>query len=111
MGKEAKITGNEGEERAVVYLIKHGYEIVERNFYAKFGEIDIIAKKDGTIHFFEVKTSSRYEPIFAITPAKMQKIYKAIEYYLMKNNITLPYQVDAILVKNSQIELVENISI
>lgn len=43
--------GNEAEDKASSYLQKEGYAILERNFHSKFGEIDIIAKKENILHF------------------------------------------------------------
>ncbi len=51
--------GRRGEILACMYLIKQGFAISERNYTQKSGEIDIIAFKDGKIHFCEVKTVSR----------------------------------------------------
>ena len=51
-----KETGNAGEDKAASYLIKKGYEIIQRNYRTRRGEIDIIAKKDELLVFVEVKT-------------------------------------------------------
>ena len=51
-----KIKGNDGEDRATSFLIKNGYVIIDRNWRTKYGEIDIIAFKNDTIVFIEVKT-------------------------------------------------------
>lgn len=51
-----KQRGDEGEARAADYLILNGYEIIERNWRTKSGEIDIICKKGEVIVFVEVKT-------------------------------------------------------
>ena len=48
--------GADGEGIAADYLHARGYEIVERNFRCKVGEIDIVARRGGTIVFCEVKT-------------------------------------------------------
>lgn len=48
--------GAAGEQLAAEHLIRRGYEIVERNFRTRFGELDIIALTDRTIVFVEVKT-------------------------------------------------------
>ena len=53
-----KYTGNKGEEMAAAYLIKNGYNIVERNWRFKHWEVDIIASKGNCLHFFEIKTRS-----------------------------------------------------
>ncbi|WP_281169402.1 YraN family protein [Sulfurospirillum arcachonense] len=98
------------ENKAVEYLSKNGYSIVETNFYSRFGEIDIIAKKDNILHFFEVKYSKDYDPLTRITPKKLAKIIKTVDYYMYKKNIDSDYQVDALLVNEKLIEIVENIS-
>ena len=51
-----KLTGNEGENRAASYLEAKGFEIIERNWRTNRGEIDIIAFKNDTLVFVEVKT-------------------------------------------------------
>jgi len=102
--------GLEAEERVVVYLKQKGYEIIKRNFHSKFGEIDIIAKKDEILSFFEVKYSKKYDPICRITQAKMSKIIKTIEYFFMTNNYDEEYQISAALVTPQKIEIVDNIS-
>ena len=51
-----KKIGNKGEDIAELFLINKGYEILKRNYYSRYGEIDIIGKKEEGIIFFEVKT-------------------------------------------------------
>lgn len=48
--------GNIGEDAVCGFLVRHGYEIIKRNFTVRGGEIDIIAEKADTIAFVEVKT-------------------------------------------------------
>ena len=52
-------TGVKGEEVATKYLEKKGFLIVNRNYRKKWGELDIVAEKEGIVHFVEVKTVSR----------------------------------------------------
>ena len=47
--KSQKI-GQIGENVASKYLVKHGFSIVERNYTKKWGEIDIVARKEKRIH-------------------------------------------------------------
>ena len=101
--------GNEAEQKACDYLIQNGYKIVEQNFYSRFGEIDIVAKKGDHYHFFEVKSGTNYNPIYNITPKKLQKIIKTINLYLKAKNITSSYSVDALIVTDS-VEIYENIT-
>ena len=77
--------GKKGESAAVSYLKKKGYKIIEQNYRTQAGEIDIIAKKRGTLVFVEVKTrrSRSYgSPKYAVTPKKQKAISKAALYYL-----------------------------
>jgi putative endonuclease len=99
------------EDKAVEFLEKNRYKIVERNFYSRFGEIDIIAFKDDVYHFVEVKSGDTFEPIYNITHSKLQKIIKTMNLYLKKYKINKAYQIDAIIVKNSLIDFIENVSL
>lgn len=66
-------------------LEKDGFSIIARNFrVGKGSEIDIVAQKDEVIHFIEVKARSNAAyglPREAVTPAKLQKIIRASEYF------------------------------
>ena len=50
--------GEKGEEMAVLFLQKHGYEILERNWRYKKAEVDVIAQKKEVLAVIEVKTRS-----------------------------------------------------
>lgn len=102
--------GKEAETKASAYLEKEGYTILERNFHSKFGEIDIIALKEGTLHFCEVKYSQKYNPLFRITPSKMKKIMMTIQYYFLTHPSSYCYQIDAISIQDETIEIIKNIS-
>jgi len=107
----SRTIGNLAEDRAVKYLKDMGFKIVERNFYSKFGEIDIIALKDKILHFIEVKSGKNFEPIYAITPKKLDKILKTVNYYILKKKINSEIEIDALIIKGNDIELIENITI
>ena len=77
--------GKRGEEIAASFLKQKGYQILERNFYTRQGEIDIIAKEKQEYVFVEVKTrtNNQYgEPIEAINQKKIFHLKGAIRYYL-----------------------------
>lgn len=107
----SRAKGQEYEQRACEYLMQRGFEILERNFYSRFGEIDIIASKDGCIHFVEVKGSEKYESIYAITPKKLSKIIQTIRFYLCKNFVNAPYCIDAIAFRGEEIIYIPNITL
>lgn len=79
--------GQRGEDAACAYLERHGYRVTGRNYRCRYGEIDIIAVKDGAIVFVEVKTrrSLRFgTPGMAVTYAKQQKIRTTALHYLQQ---------------------------
>ena len=67
--------GRRGEEVAAAFLERQGYTILERNFRLRQGEIDLIAAKDETVAFVEVKTRRTLDyglPSEAVTYTKQQ---------------------------------------
>lgn len=77
--------GHRGEALAAKQMEKMGYEILERNFHALKGEIDIIAKKDNVIVFTEVKYRKNEEmgtPAEAVNHWKQQNIIRAAKAYI-----------------------------
>lgn len=97
MNKNTKVTGNFGEDITEKYLIKKKYKILERNYYSKFGEIDIIAVNKTNIVFVEVKTRGENSlglPSEAVTKSKQRKIMKTAVLYLMQNPSTLQPRFD-----------------
>ena len=82
--------GKEGEDIAVKYLESKGYKIVERNFEAKQGEIDIIAMEKNELVVIQVKTRTNIKyglAVEAVTENKQKHLIKAIKYYIYKRNI------------------------
>ncbi len=85
-----KEKGNLGENIAEVYLKMKGYTILERNFYVKGGEIDIIASKDDEIAIVEVKTrkdDSYSQAKDAVTYYKKKSLIYATRCYINRNNL------------------------
>ena len=111
MSKTAKQNiGKIGEDMAEAWLKRRAYRIVERNYWKKWGEIDIIAEKDKVIHFIEVKTVSResvpragsddYSPEDNIHQWKRQRFARTVETYLLERRINedQDWQIDSIAV-------------
>lgn len=83
-------TGKNGEDMACDYIEKLGYEIIERNYRNKLGEIDIIAKDKNELVFIEVKTRCQRNygrPSEAVDIKKKKHIYHVAEIYLIKHKI------------------------
>jgi len=108
----SRAKGDIAEQKGCEYLKKNGFEIVERNFYSRFGEIDIVAKKDGIYHFIEVKSGKDYESaILNITSKKLMKIIKTSDVYLKRYKLNVEYVYDGLIVTPTCIDLVENITL
>ena len=96
--------GDSGEDLAVSYLKSRGYSILERNFRALRGEIDIIARDQNTLVFIEVKTAIRTVLIDILTRVgrrKQLQIGKIAGLYLAKekkHDINCRFDVISILI-------------
>lgn len=104
-----------GESEAVKYLISKGYEIMDRNYRTKIGEIDIIAMKSRILVFVEVKTRTNTNygyPYEAVTRTKQGKIIKSSFVYIKHksfNNYQLRYDIiEVYLSKEPRINHIEN---
>lgn len=107
-----KAKGNIAEDRGCDYLRSHGFRILERNVYNRFGEIDIVALKDQVLHFVEVKSAQSYEQaVNNITASKLQKLNRTIATYLQKTKYSMAYCIDALIVVDENIELIDNITL
>ncbi len=95
-----KQLGSKGEEIITKYCKDSlGFEIIDRNYKCgKFGELDIIAKKDDLLIFVEVKarSSSSFMNIYEqVDKRKIKALARAIKYYIMKNNLkNAPFRLD-----------------
>lgn len=116
----AKLTGDRGEDLACKYLKSLGYQILERNFRIRGGELDIIAKDGEALAFVEVKTRFSHQfglPIEAITPWKVKALLKTAQFYLQKIKWgDRPYRLDVVSIDYSEdfekpvIELIKSIT-
>ena len=106
----SRFKGDKAEEEIVNFLEKKGFKIVERNYYIRGGEIDIIATKNGIYHFIEVKSGEGFEAVYNITPKKLQRVIKTANVYMKKMNIDPQYCFDAAIIQDETIEFIENIT-
>ena len=126
---ETQKIGEIGENMAVKFLVKHGFSILDRNYTKKWGDIDIVAKKDDRLYFVEVKSVSReilpdvtretsdYRPEENMHPWKMKRMSRTIQTYLLSKKIpdALEWQVDLFVVyldlknKKARIKVVSDI--
>jgi len=126
---EKRKLGDIGENIACDYLAKHGFEIIERNYLRKWGEIDIVAKKTNIYRFIEVKSvrvahvtsfkvkhvTDTYRPEDNVHPWKIKRLHRAIQTYMLEKRVDADWQLDLITVKIDEtkhiarVELIENI--
>ena len=107
----SRAKGNIAEECAAIFLHDSGFSVLERNFYTRFGEVDIVAQRDGVIHFVEVKSGEGFEPVYNITPRKLSRVIKSAQSYMKQKRLDCPYCIDALILKGKKIEFIENITV
>ena len=134
---EKRKLGDIGENIACDFLKNRGFEIVERNYLKKWGEIDIVAKKSGIIRFIEVKSARlneqklgqvscvtlsevsqvSYSPEDNMHPWKLKRLARVIQTYLLHKKLDCEWQLDLVTVKmdmgtrQARVEMIENIII
>ncbi len=119
--------GQIGEGVAVKHLVKHSFKILDRNYRKKWGEIDVIAKKDNVLHFIEVKSiqwpydkpinAKDFQPEENMHLWKRQRLARTIKTYLSDIRVSdeVEWQVDVIAifldfnVRRAKIRITENI--
>ena len=105
--------GKLGEELAVDFLEKNGYEILETNWVFDKAEIDIIAQKNGILAIVEVKTRSSIEfglPQDFVKPKKIKLLLKAVDEYVVQNDLDVEVRFDIIaIVKNGKSYEIEHL--
>jgi len=78
-------TGKEGEEMAAAWLLGQGFTILHRNWKHSYFELDVIAEREGVLHFIEVKTrtTDTYgHPEEGVTAKKLERLMNAGEEFL-----------------------------
>ena len=106
----SRVKGSRAEAMASEFLQNSGFEIVGCNYFTRYGEIDIIAKKDFVYHFIEVKSGKNFNPLQNVTPKKLSRIVDSIHIYLADSALDVEFCVDVVVIKNGEIEFFENIS-
>ncbi len=126
-----KIIGKIGEDIAAKWLVSRRHKIVERNYFKKWGEIDIISLLGDVVHFVEVKSVSyetmsdleyavsheTWRPEDKVRNDKLCRIARVIETWLTSSNYNGKFQIDVIAVKivsrekYARVKIIENIII
>lgn len=111
--KNTIAVGNLGENIASAYLERNGFTILERNYWRKWGELDIVAKKESKVHFVEVKSVSydtkkqlehaisheTWRPEEQVHHFKLHQIEKALETWVSDHKYEGEWQIDVLAVR------------
>lgn len=107
--------GKKGEQLAVDFLLKNGYDILERNYRFNKAEVDIIAQQKNTLAIIEVKTRSTTDfgnPQDFVKPKQIQRLVKTVDKYVNANRLDVEVRFDIIAIvkegKGFNIEHLEN---
>lgn len=105
MPSQKRKFGDIGEEIAEKYLQRKGYAIIEKNYLKPWGEIDLVAKKNRSLVFCEVKTRDakhvqHYLAESSVNRSKVKKLQKICETYLMEKKFPVEqeWQIDVLAV-------------
>ena len=113
MTPNKRSTGSHYEDIAAGELTKRGYRILERNFYSRAGEIDIVASEGGYLVFVEVKYRTKRTsgyPEEAVSHTKQVRICKAALFYMTRYQISedTPVRVDVVAIDPDEIRVIPN---
>lgn len=112
MSSERQRKGQEGEERALVYLTQQGLSLVERNYRCKGGEIDLVMRAGGTLVFVEVRRRAGADfggAAASVTPVKQARMVNAAQHYLKGMSHPPPCRFDIIAFEGSQLNWLKNV--
>lgn len=85
--------GADGEEEAVRFLRANGFRVLERNYRAPIGEIDLIVRRGAAMHFVEVKTRRSFaagDPFEQVTARKQRQIIRTAMAYCVRHRLGEP---------------------
>lgn len=113
MTRNNRETGSQYEQIAADYLRQNGYDILERNYRCRIGEIDIVARNKGYLVFAEVKYRRNLllgMPVEAVNEKKQRIISKVAQWYVVKHQIPadIPVRFDIVSILGNEITVFAN---
>lgn len=85
--------GDAGEDLACAHLAALGYEILDRNWRCPVGELDVVARREESLVFCEVKTRRSHRfgaPVEAVTPTKLRRLRRLASLWLQEHDTWSP---------------------
>lgn len=104
--------GHDAEKQAAEYLSQHGFRIRELNWKTKYCEIDIVAEKDKSIYFVEVKYRQNNRQGYGldyITPKKLGQMRFAAEMWVSANHWQKDCQLAVVSIDGEAITFLEDL--
>jgi putative endonuclease len=104
-------TGSAVEARALEHLRAAGLHLLERNFQARAGELDLVMREGAEIVFVEVRARVRADyggAAASVTPAKQQRVRRAAQLWLQRHHGSgswPPFRFDVVAVEGERAEL------
>ena len=113
MSYNKRALGREYEQRAADYLSGMGYQILQKNYRCKCGEIDLIADHEGYLAFIEVKYREgrgNGRPEEAVNLQKQRKICMAAAWYRMCHSLPedCPMRFDVVAICGEEVRVIQN---
>lgn len=107
-----QVLGRDWEQVALAHLKRHKLVAVEENFRCKGGEIDLIMYDGDTLVFVEVRQRAGSEhggAAASITPAKIRRLVRAAQFYLLRFPVTPPCRFDVVAIDGEHLEWLRNV--
>lgn len=102
-GPARRSLGHFGEVVAEAHLRRQGYQIVERNWRCRRGEVDLVAREGGDWVFVEVRTrrgNSAGTPEESVTPAKQRRLIQLARLFLQQRELQdVSWRIDIVAVE------------
>ncbi len=108
---EQQVSGQSGEDDALLHLQRHGLTLRERNFRCKAGEIDLIMQEGANLVFVEVRKrkQSKYGGAAAsVTASKQRRLLLAAQFYLLRYKMPPPCRFDVIAIDGTELMWLKN---
>jgi putative endonuclease len=106
-----RVLGAEGEAQAACWYVQQGYEVVDRNWRCREGELDLVVRRGRQLVFVEVKTrtSTRFgTPAEAVTPTKQRRLRTlALRYLEATGQRSTSMRFDVVAILAGQLRVIE----
>src|SRR3954467_14851329 len=87
---DRRAVGDEAESAVAAFLEARGYRVRHRNFHCQYGELDLVAEKDTTVCFVEVRMRSSAtwgDPSHSVSFKKQRRVVKGALHYMFQHKL------------------------